>query len=61
MTGQDLKEIRKQSGLNQTKVAIKAGTTQNTISRVERDEAKFVQEALAILKAYGLKLVREDA
>jgi transcriptional regulator with XRE-family HTH domain len=58
MTGQDLKEIRKQMGLNQTQIAKAAGTSQNAISRIETGRASFVDDAQAVLAAYGLKVVR---
>jgi len=54
--GELLKEARKRHGLSQKRLAIRAGTTQSAISRIERDRVSPSVDTLREL----LRLVGED-
>ena len=54
--GELLKEARRRHGLSQKRLAIRAGTTQSAISRIERDRVSPSVETLAEL----LHLLGED-
>lgn len=54
--GQLLREARRRHGLSQARLAIRAGTTQSAISRIEQDRVSPAVETLAAL----LGLLGED-
>lgn len=54
--GQLLREARRRHGVSQTRLAIRAGTTQSAISRIERDRVSPSVETLREL----LHLLGED-
>jgi len=54
--GQLLKEARRRHGISQERLAIRAGTTQSAISRIERDKVSPAVETLRGL----LHLLGED-
>jgi transcriptional regulator with XRE-family HTH domain len=54
--GQLLREARRRHGLSQARLAIRAGTTQSAISRIEQDRVSPTVETLAGL----LNLLGED-
>jgi transcriptional regulator with XRE-family HTH domain len=54
--GQLLREARRRHGVSQARLAIRAGTTQSAISRIERDQVSPTVETLRSL----LHLMGED-
>jgi len=54
--GQLLRDARRRHGLSQKRLAIRAGTTQSAISRIERDQISPTVETLRSL----LELLGED-
>lgn len=58
--GQLLREARERRGLSQKRLAIRAGTTQSAISRIEKDHVSPTVETLAeLLHLLGEELVLE--
>jgi transcriptional regulator with XRE-family HTH domain len=54
--GEILREARRRHGLSQARLAVRAGTTQSAISRIERDQVSPTVETLRVL----LHLLGED-
>lgn len=54
--GQNLRKRREELGLSQAQLAANAGTTQQTVDRIERGQTGFSRALPAIAKALGIRL-----
>jgi transcriptional regulator with XRE-family HTH domain len=60
--GELLREARRRHGVSQRQLAIRAGTTQSAISRIERDQLSPTIETLSsLLDVLGEELVLETS